>query len=302
MVEAPVRGGWSAARAASRSTFVFPNTTAEYPGHLSPSQVTSFLRCAECYRLARIEKIPRPLSIHLPIGSAVHKAIEHARLRNLDGTVDAHSSDEIAAEWFDQEVAAPADPEDGAPLAEVDLKSYDSLGKAKDVAVALARFAVPKILALDRQRGKIAAVEYNLLALSSPYPFRMEGRLDALYCDWLAEGKPEDATIMADTKTSAKQEPPDEYTAIAQTIYEEFWSSRGKPLVVLADVIDKRVHPEVKTYPLMVDEYARALTHRTVMGVAEDIAAGRFRPTPNWSCDYVHGFAEFQLAVQGFAA
>lgn len=292
MIDAPTRSKW-----------VFPNTTEEYEGHLSPSQVVSFLRCAECYRLTRIEKLPRPLSIHLAVGSSIHKAIERARMAVIGGT---HATlgvavDEIAGDWFDQETSAPSDPEDGAPLAEIDLKSFKSLGEAKDAVVEMARFAVPKILALDRQRGQVIATEYNLLSLPSPYPFRMEGRMDVLYGEFLTSTKPEDATLSADTKTSKDQVPPDEYTAIAQTIYEEFWSSRGKSLLILADVIDKRKHPEVKSYPLVLDDYARALTHRTVLGVAEDIAAGRFRPTPNWSCDFVHGFAEFQIAVSGFA-
>lgn len=282
IAEAPVRSAW-----------IFPNTTSEYEGHLSPSQVVSYLRCGECYRLSRIEKLSRPLSIHLAIGSSVHKAIERARTGAL-------MHEEIAAEWFDQETSAPTDPEDGAPLAEVDLKSYKSLGEAKDAVVAMTRFAVPKILALDKQRGKYAGIEVNLLALpASPYPFRMEGRMDVLYCDWLADHtKPEEATIMADSKTSKDQEPPDEYTAIAQTIYKEFLRP---DCLVIADVIDKRKHPEVKSYPLIVDDYALELTHRTVMGVAEDISAGRFRPTPTWACDFVHGFGEFKIAVQGFA-
>lgn len=282
----------------TRSRYVFPNTTSEYEGHLSPSQITSFLRCGECYRLSRVEKLARPLGINLAIGSAVHKAVERARLE----AAGLNEVEQVAADWFDQECSQPRDPDEGDLLAEIDLGShYSSLGEAKDHVVALTRFAVPEILKLDRQRGKIAAVEYNLLSLPSPYPFRVEGRLDVLYVDWLADHThPENAHLMSDLKTSAKQEPPDEYTAIAQTIYEEFWSARGLPLQVLVDVADKRKRPEVRTYPLVIDDYARDLTHRTVMGVADDIAAGRFRPTPTWACDYIHGFAAFQIAVSGF--
>jgi len=282
---------------APRSTYIFPNSTTEYPGHLSPSQVTSFLRCGECYRLSRIEKLPKPLSIHLTIGSSLHKALERARHAVLESGGVNVAIDEVAADWFDQEVSVPIDPEDGAPLAEVDLKSYKSLGEAKDVAISLTRFAIPKILALDKQRGKIAAIESNLLEFPAVYPFRMEGRLDGWYVDWLEEAKPSNAKIMADLKSSKDQEPPDEYTAIAQTIYAQHLPS---DCLVIADVVDKRKHPELKSYPLRIDNYARELTYRTVMGVAEDITAGRFRPTPNWACDYLHGFAEFQIAVSGF--
>ena len=70
MIETPVR-----------STYVFPNTTDEYPGHLSPSQVVEYLSCGLCFYLNRVQKMPKPLSINLPFGSSIHKAVEVARLR-----------------------------------------------------------------------------------------------------------------------------------------------------------------------------------------------------------------------------
>lgn len=286
---------------AERTRYTFPNTTEDNPGWLSPSQVTEFLRCGYCYKLSRIDRLARPLGISLAIGSAVHKAVEQARLdpQNRDFMGIALST---AADWFDQEVAAPSDPEDGAPLAEIDLGSkYSSLGEAKDHAVKLATYAVPMILALDRKRGKIAAVEYNLSMLESPYPFAVQGRLDALYVDFLADGsKPEEAIIMADLKTSSKMAPPDEYVAIAQSIYEEFWTHRGRSLVVLADVVSKAKNPDLQTFPLAIDDYGRGLVHQTALEVAEDISAGRFRMRPNFLCPYIHGLPEFQVAVSGF--
>lgn len=286
---------------AERTKYTFPNTTEDNPGWLSPSSITEFLRCGYCFKLNRIDHMARPLGINLPIGSAVHKAVEHVRLlpNVLGSAVEALG---VAADWFDQEVAQPVD-EEGRPLdvLEIDLGSkYDSLGKARDAAVALARFAVPEILKLDKQRGKIVAVEYNLSMLESPYPFAVQGRLDALYADWLTETKPEDATIMADLKTSSRQAAPDEYVAIAQSIYEEFWHARGKSLAVLADVVSKTKNPDVVTYPLSIDDYGRDLVHQTVLEVADDISAGRFRMRPNFLCPYVHGLPEFQVAVSGF--
>src|ERR1700675_1109286 len=98
--------------------YTFPNTTRDNPGWLSPSQITEFLRCAYCYKLNRIDHMARPLGINLPIGSAVHKAVEQARLSNnlsinhqfvesMDVSIAA------AADWFDQEIAQPIDPETG---------------------------------------------------------------------------------------------------------------------------------------------------------------------------------------------
>jgi len=290
---------------AERTRYTFHNTTETDPGWLSPSSITEFLRCGYCWKLNRIDRMPRPLGINLPIGSALHKAVELARL-NVSGTITQSgvaSVVDVAGDWFDQEIAQPVDPETGEPLEvlEIDLGSkFDSIGKAKDAAVALARFAVPEILKLDRQRGKIVAVEYNLSTLESPYPFAVQGRLDALYADWLTEIKPEDATIMADLKSSSRQAAPDEYVAIAQSIYEEFWHHRGKPLAVLADVVSKTKTPDVVTYPLTIDDYGRDLVHQTVLEVADDISAGRFRMRPNFLCPYIHGLPEFQVAVSGF--
>jgi hypothetical protein len=284
---------------AERTRYTFPNTTDENPGWLSPSQVTEFLSCGACYELGRIRKIPRPLSVNLPIGSAVHKAIESARLEvSLDNAIQA------AADYFDAECAQPMDPETGEALdvLEIDLGSkFENLGQVKDQVVRLAEFAVPQILKLDHKRGKIAATEWNLSMLASPWPFAVQGRLDALYVDYLADAsKPELATVMADLKTSSKQEAPDEFTAVAQGIYREFWLARNLPLVAIADVVSKAQSPSLRSYVLSSDEYSRKLTYDTVMEVAEDISAGRFRPHPGWRCNYVHGFAEFQVAVSGF--
>jgi len=289
----------------TRSKFVFPNTTEEYEGHLSPSQVTEFLACGQCYYLNRVRKLPKPLSINLPIGSAIHKAVEQARLDAATfhrlGTQPL-PADEVAASWFDQEVSQPSDPESGTEIMEVDLGSrFDSLGKAKDLVVSLALYVVPHILKLDSERGKLAATEFNLLQLPSPWPFKVEGRMDALYVDWLADAtKPELATLSSDLKTSSKQEPPDEFTAIAQSMYRQFWISRGLSMAILADVAAKTTKPSLATYSLNTDDYGQQLTYQTVLDVAEDISAGRFRPRPNWRCSYLHGFNEFQAAARGF--
>ena len=280
-----------------RSTYTFPNTTEEYEGHLSPSQVTEFLSCGMCYYLNRVRKMPKPLSINLPIGSSVHKAVERARADFKGDPGD------VASEWFEQECSQPTDPDSGTETLEIDLGSkFDSLGKAKDQVVALARFVVPLILKLDQQRGKLAASEFNLLQLPSPWPFRVEGRMDALYVDWLADHtKPELATLSSDLKTSGKQEGPDEFTAIAQSMYRQFWVARGLPMTILADVAAKTVKPSLQTYTLTTDDYGQQLAYQAVMEVAEDISEGRFRPRPNWRCSYLHGFNEFQATARGFS-
>jgi hypothetical protein len=282
--------------APSRSKFVFPNSSSEYEGHLSPSQVVEWLRCPACYELNRIRKLPRPLGINLPIGSAVHRAVEQARLGSA-GWEDA------AADWFTHEISQPTDEETGQPLdtLEIDLGSkYTTLDQAKDEVVRLVRFAVPQILALDKQRGKVVACEYNLVELPQPWPFRIEARLDVLYADWLSDPKPENATLMADLKTAKDLRGPDEYVALAQGIYERFWSSRGLPLTVMADVVSKTKQPELQSFSLTIDDYARQQVYQVVMDVAENISAGRFPPRPGYWCSWVHGWPEFSVAVSGF--
>jgi hypothetical protein len=91
MIDAPVRSTWK-----------FPNTTETEPGWLSPSQVTEYLSCPSCYELGRIQHLPRPLGVNLPIGSAIHKAVEMARL-DKTGKVALLSIKDVAAEHFDAE-------------------------------------------------------------------------------------------------------------------------------------------------------------------------------------------------------
>jgi hypothetical protein len=231
----------------------------------------------------------------------VHRAVEFARIA-AQKDLPTGGADDIAADWFSLQIAQPID-EDGIPLdmLEIDLGSkYTSLDQAKDDVVRLAHFTVPKILELDKKRGKVLATEYNLVELPQPWPFRVEARLDALYGDWLTETKPENATIMADLKTAKDLRGPDEYVALAQGMYEIFWSKRGLPLAVLADVVSKTKQPELQTFSLTIDDYAREQVYQVVMDVADSISAGRFPPRPGYWCSYLHGWPQLDTAVSGF--
>lgn len=280
----------------------FPNATDSDPGWLSPSQVTSYLRCPQCWYLERVEKIAKPLGISLIVGSTVHKAVEYARQDELtaigrsgDGMVTTYAGD-VAADFFDNEASTPADAETGAELI-LDLGSaYSSLGQAKDHALELAKFTVPRILELDRQRGSIAAVEFNLEVLPSPWPFGIHARVDCLY-----GATPETATMSSDLKTSKNQSKPDEYTALAQSMYEAFWSARGLPLKVAADVVSKGKHPDLQTYWMELDAGRRQRAYDTVMQVADAICRGDFPARPGWWCSFSHQWPEFSVTVNGFA-
>lgn len=44
--------------------------------HLSPSSLSQLLQCGESWRLERVEKVARPVSISLLVGGALHTAVE----------------------------------------------------------------------------------------------------------------------------------------------------------------------------------------------------------------------------------
>lgn len=268
-------------------TYHFPSATDDDPiGHLSPSQVTRFLSCSACYEAERILRIPKPVGINLPIGSAAHKAVEYMRLERLARRqVKLSDAVEIGVGHFEQEVSQPIDDESGVELL-LDLGStYKSLDQAKDKVVELARYALPLLAQIDDARGGVAAVEVSLDYFTSPYPFPFTGRIDALY------GKSiEGATGISDLKTSKdRNKAPDTDAGIQLAIYSEFL--RGIP--VLADVLSKTQPPELHAWKLDIDDAGRARVHKLVLDVADNISAGRFLPSPSWKCNYSHGLPGF---------
>lgn len=285
MIEAPVRTTWT-----------FPK------GHLSPSQVLAYMRCGECYRAGYVLKIPRSVGIDLPIGSGVHKGVEHLRRRFLeDGSTQVAEAIEAAGEGFDAAVEVPLDAETGAELI-VDLKKYGDLGEAKDKAVALARYALPIIAELDRERG-LLATEYDLADLpdevrAATLPFEMRGRIDALYG---IDGTPD---AMVDLKTSGKKQAPDTMASIQFSCYGLFFHKNGQPLRLGADVLAKTAVPAFDTWWLgdagFVSDAEYDYVEGVILDVADKISAGYFPPRPSFLCNYIHGFPNFSVAVSGF--
>jgi hypothetical protein len=270
-------------------------------GHLSASQVAEWLKCGACYYYNRIHTppIPRPVGIALPIGSAVHKGVEHLRAGK-----SVEEALELAGEHFDKQVSVAVDEETGTELI-IDLgKDHQSLGDAKDQALALARFALPKIAAVDAERGLLAA-EYDLLSLPeevrrAAWPFDMHGRIDALYGD-TETGIP---TAMVDLKTSSKRAAPDNFASIQFAIYGYYFHLTGNPIRLGADVVTKKKVPDFDTYWLgqngVVSDIEYAGIRRIVLDVAAGISRGNFPARPSFYCAYDHGLPSFSVAVQGF--
>lgn len=259
----------------TRTTYAFPHSD-----HLSPSQITEYLGCPLCFRLNRIDRIPRPTSIALPIGGAVHKAIEVYRRDRLDpqgakfpplqGAVI-----EEAAAHFDEAVTGQED---------LDLGDYADAGQAKDHMVKLVEFALPHVAKLDTERGLVAA-ELDLKDFESPWPFPMHGRVDALYSD-----NGEFYSAGSDTKTSSKQQAPDFMAALQIGIYRSFI-----PGTWFADVLAKTKTPSFQCYTLdaVGDDFVRDV----VLDVADRICRGDFPARPGWRCKYKHGNPVFRMAV-----
>lgn len=274
--------------------------TFPHADHLSPSSIGDYLRCPRCFQYSRIDKYPYPLGVALPIGGAVHKAVEYQRqaiignysgmsntlLEELDECVD------VAAEHFDSNL--DVDEETGTEV-QLDLGSkYSTVGEAKDDVVRLTKIALPWLAKLDSVRGLLAA-ETTLESLKwNPWPFKMEGRIDALYGTGL-DGELR-INAGADLKTSSKQQAPDFYAALQMGIYAEFL-----PVTWFVDVLPKTKSPDPRTYVAdLMDEESRACVREIVMDVAKKIMDGDFPIRPSYFCKYVHGTPDFQLAVSGF--
>jgi PD-(D/E)XK nuclease superfamily len=254
--------------------YAFPHSD-----HLSPSQITEYLSCPECFRLNRIDRVPHPLSVALPIGGAVHKAVELQRGVILSKNAEGRLEEAIdAAAWhFDKSL----------DVEEVDLSGYGSVGEAKDHAVAITRYVLPEIAKLDAQRGLVAA-ELDLRDFDNPWPFPMHGRVDALYGP-----SPDLCHGGADMKTASKQAKPAFAAALQIAIYRSFL-----PVTWFIDQVAKTKVPSLVTYVLSDDgdEFVRAL----VLDVADRIARGDFPPRPGFLCKYAHPGPSFSVTVEGY--
>jgi len=267
----------------------FPNAAERDPGWLSPSQVVRYMTCPACFEAERILRIPKPLSINLPIGGATHKAVEFMRMERMaQRQVKLNDAIEFAVEHFESEVSVPVDDESGVELV-LDLGStYKSLDQAKDKVADLTRYALPLIAQLDDRRGGVSAVELDLFNFPQQYPFAFHGRMDVLYGG--SGFDPTTATLGGDLKTSKdRQKAPDVYAAIQLTLYAEHC---GVPMV--ADVVSKTQPPEFHSYDLQASAEQIVHVHQIVLDVADGIMAGRFPPRPSYLCNYSHGLPEFR--------
>lgn len=296
--------------ATERSVYRLPNAGQTYYGDgkvyengwLSPSSISSYLACPQCWKWERIDKHPKAMAIDLPIGGAIHKAVETWRHRWLtyQETKDpdvlgdyVEEASQVAGEHFDKQFEDPTDDETGGEVL-IDLKDFENEGKAKDAMIFWTKAFLPWIADLDTQRGLVAAeVEISEFDVPQPFPFTVVGRIDALYGADLQDGL--EIRLGADTKTSKKQEAPGLSAVIQTGIYREFVGGDW-----LVDVLAKTKTPTFRTYSITPQEVQAAKVRELIVDVAEHICAGDFPPRPGYLCHYDHGLPAFSVTVGDF--
>jgi hypothetical protein len=317
-------------------------------GYLSPTQVWQYISCPACFEAERILKIPKPMSADLMVGRFAHASLAHMReglmAMPAEAAYEPAQSDgwigneggraleqalQAGSDAFDEVITSQVDVDeegDETPI-EIELtKKYTDLGQAKDAAVRLTRFALPKIAAYDRAAGVVAAearVRHlgpsfhgypDLFAKLSPeeqadaeeesreqfvegvkpcFPFPVKAFLDVLYAN---------ATIK-DAKTSSRNGSPDNLAAIQLLLYGMPWWTAGEPQKLGWDVLIKTKNPDCATYWWRGDgvalnedyEYAR----NRVLVAADDICAGRF-PANDGSlfCKFLHLTGKGERAIE----
>lgn len=263
-------------------------------GYLSPSSINRYITCPECFRLEYVDQAPRALGSSLFVGGAVHKAIEYVReamLREEEyGGLLEDVAIQVAADHFNKEADEAED---------IDLGGYRHIGKVKDHALELVRFALPELVRLDEARGLLAAELHLVSSLdlavgedhffkADVFPFPFKARLDAVYGD-LDTRQPR---MIADTKTASKQQKPEFSTALQLWMYKEAFGN----VIAMADVIAKTKEPSLHSYSL--GAYSPEVMMALVTDVAEGISAGRFPPRPGFLCSYDHGLPKFSIVVE----
>lgn len=301
-------------------------------GYFSPSQAWAYISCPACYEAERILKIPKPMSADLMIGRFAHAALAHMRefiVEHPDLVPIDNDALEVGSAAFDEVITRQVDRDDEGDETPIEIeltKKFTDLGQAKDAAVNLTRFALPRIAAYDRRAGVLAAEArvWHLGTSFKGYP--------ALF-DKLNDGEREDADaeareqfvdgvepcfpfpvkafldviynngVLKDAKTSSRNGSPDNLAAIQLLLYGMPWWKAAQSQKLGWDVLIKTKNPDVATYwwrgdgVALDEDYQYA--HDRVLQAADDICAGRF-PANDGSlfCHYIHLGGKGERAVE----
>lgn len=304
------------ALALDRSHYALPT------GYLSPSQINEYRDCPRCYCLNRVERKPKPDTIHFAIGGGIHKAAETigrhiiaGRDWNLDEALTAAEQD------FHKRLENPID-EDGNQIdVVVDFGKYDDgeaddavvIGKAKDDTIRFTRLLCERLPRLFKERG-LVAVELQMVSdqtLVNPgeegllvdgfWPFPFKARLDHLY------GDQDGFNAVTDLKTASKRGGPDENGKLQFVTYGLPAYQTGTPWRVGTDILLKQRTADMEHRWANTDGYLTEANidwgYNVVLDVAERISRGDFPIGKGWNGRhaYDHGEPVFELAVSGFS-
>lgn len=269
------------------------------------TQVRTYLTCGACYEARYVLGEPRVVTPALAVGSAVHEALNVTRRARSEGRAVAEQelleavgdAYEGALAGLGRDGEAPARP----PILKLG-SAYRDPGQAKDEAIALAKHAVPAVLAAEEGR-RLLAVEAQV-DFRGVFPFPFAAYADVMLDDptWETFG------TLKDAKTASKDIRPDEWAAWQLGTYALPWWLAKETIGLGIDQIVKTKVPVVHVwtepgYSLRPTDDEMRRLHETIVGAADDISAGRFPPCPNpFGCDYPHPLPRFRVVVSGLAA
>lgn len=278
------------------------------PATLTATSIPGWMTCARCWAHDNIEHLTKGANLHFAVGTTVHHAAQCIAERLIAGKDEAPPVGEIleeALDVFDRESIRQS----GRNGTEMVPATDEERADAKAIAERTARFLIPEILRVYRER-RVVAVEYQLPASLNPFPFNMTGKADAI-SGGEKLGLP---LVLSDIKTASDRRRPDQNNRIQGGIYALFVGRSGERPQVLFDSVTKAKTPQLNTYGLgpegaayMTDGQLKVVFDE-VMLVAEAISEGYqayldgnwrlyYRCFPigqgwNGKHDYDHGFPE----------
>jgi hypothetical protein len=197
---------------------------------------------------------------------------------------------EMAGQSFDQNLADPSREEAG-----LDLGDFGNVGIAKDEAIRLAKLTLAWVADLDRARGLVGAETWLDQMGDGGWPFKIRGRVDALYGQFPEDGDGLIVSSGSDLKTARDSRTPSFGVALQMGIYSTFL-----PVPWFVDVMPKTKVPNPVTYVCDVNNDQRENVRALVLDVAERLRNGDFPARPGFLCHYSHGEPTFSRAVTGF--
>ena len=252
--------------------------------HISHSQIFQYSSCSLKYQFQYVEKRPpERISINLPFGSAIHKAIEmfYRSLKNRNKVEPLEAIADRFEAFLDLDLGNPEVPviyKKDLP----DLEGAVLMGKAM-----LKAFHETASQAIDEY--EIVAVEIPLAATlytdeGQPTDFKLVGILDLMLRDKSGE------IIVVDNKTAAKPmaqktaDDDNQMTAYSYLLAANKWVFPTSPVKCRFQVLRKLKTPKIEYLDTVRTADHRKRFAKIANSVLAGIDAGIFMPQPSWMC------------------